>query len=111
MSTTYDNNPGSLRGELLAELARRQPLLAAINLITAFLLTSGLLSAAPAPMLIGWLGYMVISQAARLLCWYLYVRARLPRDSAGWLVASSASAGIGWGLIGILFTGLGSPAQ
>jgi diguanylate cyclase (GGDEF)-like protein len=111
MSARRDHDHGPVRGELLAELAGRQGVLAAINLVLALLFAWGLASAAPAPVVAGWLGYMGITQAARLLCWHRYVTRRLPGDTALWLVATSASAGVGWGLIGILFVGLGSAAQ
>ena len=111
MSARGDHDHGPVRDELLAELASRQALLAAINLVAALLFASGLASAAPAPLVSGWLGYMGISQAGRLLCWHRYVVGRLTSNSVVWLVATSASAGLGWGLIGLLFAGIGSSAQ
>ncbi|MBV8578756.1 MAG: diguanylate cyclase, partial [Acetobacteraceae bacterium] len=59
----------------------------------------------------GWLGYMALSQAVRLLSWHLYDAARMTRDNAVWLVANSAAAGVGWGLTGFLFAGVGPPGQ
>ncbi|MBV8524041.1 MAG: PAS domain S-box protein, partial [Acetobacteraceae bacterium] len=97
-------------GEPATELAHRQPLLVAINLVAACLFASGLLKAAPS-LVLAWLGYMGASQAVRLLCWRLYVTGRVSRDNSVWLITCSALAGAGWGLIGVLFVGLGSPAQ
>ncbi len=111
MPASGDEVRGPLRQELLAELVPRQPLLAAINVATAFLFASGIADAAPAPVLAAWLGYMVLSQAARVLCWRLYAARRPPHNAAIWLVATSGSAGIGWGLIGPLFGSVGSPTQ
>lgn len=105
----HDRNP--LRDELLAELLPRQPLLAVINVATAFLFASGIADAAPMPVLGTWLGYMVLSQAIRLLCWGRHAMGRPPGDAAVWLVATSGTAGIGWGVIGPLFNSVGSPAQ
>ncbi len=101
----------SLRNELLAELLPRQPLLALINVVTAFLFASGIADAAPTPALAAWLGYMLFSQVVRLLCWWRHARGGSPRDSAAWLIASSGATGVGWGVVGPLFDGLGSPAQ
>ena len=111
MSARGDHDHGPVRDELLAELASRQALLAAINLVAALLFASGLASAAPASLVSGWLGYMGISQAGRLLWWRRYVIGRLTSNPVVWLVATSASAGLGWGLIGLLFAGIGSSAQ
>ena len=111
MSARCDHDQGPLRSRLLAELAGRQAMLVAINLVAAFLFVSGLASAAPAQEVAGWLAFMVTSQAVRLLCWHHYVRGKLPGSIAVWLVATSALAGAGWGLSGLLFAGLGSPAQ
>jgi hypothetical protein len=62
-------------------------------------------------MLAAWLGYMTLSQAARVLCWrYLRNRPAAPQASV-WLVTTSALAGVGWGAIGILLDGLGLSAQ
>ncbi len=105
----HDRHP--LRDELLAELLPRQPLLAFINVVTAFLFAVGIAAAAPAPALAAWFGYMVLSQAARLLCWRRHAKASSPGNAAGWLVASSGAAGIGWGAVGPLFDGIGTPAQ
>ena len=105
----HARNP--LRDELLAELLPRQPLLALINVVTAFLFASGIADAAPTPVLASWLGYMVLSQAIRLLCWRRHAEGRSPGDAAVWLIASSGAAGIGWGMVGPLFDGIGTPAQ
>jgi hypothetical protein len=95
--------------ELIIELERRQPLLAAINLCTASLLAFGLVHAAPAPTLAAWFAYMLLVQASRVL--WLVRRATTRFNAVGWLVAASAAAGIGWGLTGALFASVGSPAQ
>lgn len=100
-----------LQDELLAELLPRQPLLALINVVTAFLFASGVVNAAPTSALAGWLGYMVLSQAVRLLCWRRHTTGRPLCDVAVWLIATSAAAGLGWGLTGPLFATVGSPAQ
>lgn len=105
----HDRHP--LRDQLLVELLPRQPLLALINIVTAFLFAWGIADAAPTPVLAAWLGHMVLSQAARLLCWRRHARGGSPGDAALWLIASSGAAGIGWGVVGPLFDGLGSPAQ
>lgn len=104
-----DRNP--VRDQLLAELLPRQPLLALINVVTALLFASGVANAAPTPVLIAWFGYMVLSQAVRLLCWRRHATGRPPRDPAVWLLANSGAAGFGWGLIGTLFVSVGSPAE
>jgi PAS domain S-box-containing protein len=114
MPARGDDDHGLLQDKLLAELVWRQPLLAAINIATALLFAAGLLGAAPTSTLAVWLGYMALSQAARLVCWRYWRRAgvrRPPRKAAAWLVATSGMAGIGWGLIGLLFAGLGSAVQ
>lgn len=100
-----------LRDELLAELLPRQPLLALINVVTAFLFALGIADAAPTPKLVAWLGYMVCLQAIRLLWWLRHARDGAPGDAAVWLVASSGASGIGWGIIGPLFDSIGTPAQ
>ena len=100
-----------VRDVLLADLVRRQPLLAAINIAAALLFASALLGAAPGPELVAWLAYVALAQAARLALWWRHAAGRPARDAAGWLVAASAAAGLGWGLIGLLFAGLGSAAQ
>ncbi len=104
-------NRNPLRDELLAELLPRQPLLALINVVTAFLFASGVADAAPTPVLAAWLGYMVLSQAVRLLCWRRHAKGGSPGDAALWLVATSGASGVGWGVIGPLFGSIGSPAQ
>ena len=104
----------SPRGELLADLARRQPLLAVINMVAAVLFATGVAKTASATMLAGWVGYMVLTQAARLVFWLRWRRSivdRQPRRATGWLVATSAAAGIGWDLIGLLFIDRGSTVQ
>lgn len=106
-----DRNRNPLRDELLAELVPRQPLLAIINVATAFLFASGVANAAPTPVLAAWLGYLVLSQAVRLLCWRRHALGEPPGDAAVWLMAGSGAAGIGWGVIGPLFDSIGSPAQ
>ena len=106
---TYARNP--LRDVLLAELLPRQPLLAFINVVTAVLFALGFSDAAPTPVLAAWLGYMVLSQAIRLLCWRRYATGKLPGDAAACLIAISGATGIGWGAIGPLFNSIGSPAQ
>jgi hypothetical protein len=111
MSARGDDARDPLRDEMLAELASRQPLLGVINVVTAFLFASGLSDVAPVPVLAAWLGYMVLSQVARLLCWRRHAAGRPPHDAAVWLIASSASAGVGWGLIDPLFASCGSSAQ
>lgn len=63
------------------------------------------------PVLAAWLAYMVLSQAARLFCWRRHAMGTPPGEAAVWLVATSAAAGIGWGVIGPLFDSIGSPAQ
>jgi len=102
---------GRVREELLAEIVSRQPLLAILHAVTAFLFASALTDAAPPLLLALWLGYMGLAQAVRLFLWYRYVRDRLFVDPGVWLVATSGAAGIAWGLIGVLFADLGSPAQ
>ena len=103
--------PASARSTLLADLARRQPLLAAINVGAALLFAAGIVGAAPAPAVAAWLICATLLQLVRLAYWRRHARGRPPRDPAGWLVATSAATGIGWGLIGLLFADLGSPAQ
>src|SRR4051812_6999511 len=94
----------SARDELAADLARRQPLLAVINLVVALLFALGMLGTASAGMLPGWLAYAAIVQAVRLAAWSRWrhaVAAGLPTGPAtSALVATSAAAGIGWGSIG-----------
>jgi len=107
--STHARNP--LRDVLLAELLPRQPLLAFINVVTAVLFALGFSDAAPTPVLAAWLGYMVLSQAIRLLCWRRYAMGKPPGDAAACLIAISGAAGIGWGVIGPLFDSIGSPAQ
>ena len=103
--------PASARSTLLADLARRQPLLAAINVGAALLFAAGIVGAAPAPAVAAWLICATLLQLVRLAYWRRHARGRPPRDPADWLVATSAATGIGWGLIGLLFAELGSPAQ
>ncbi len=110
MRATSDDR-GRIRDELLAEIVPRQPLLAVIHAVTGFLFASGLAGAAPTPVLAAWLGYIGLSQAVRLILRYRHVAGRLSLDPAVWLVATSAAAGVGWGLAGALFASLGSPAQ
>lgn len=86
-------------------------LLALINVVTAFLFASGVADAAPTPLLAAWLGYMLLSQVVRLLCWRRNALGKPPNDVAVWLVATSGATGIGWGAIGPLFDSVGSPAQ
>jgi len=105
----HDRNP--LRDELLAELLPRQPLLALINVVTAFLFASGVVNAASTAVLAAWFGYMVLSQAVRLLFWRWHTIGRPPCSAAVWLVATSGAAGLGWGVTGPLFASIGSPAQ
>ena len=100
-----------VRNELLAEIVPRQPLLAVIHAVTGFLFASALAGAAPPLTLALWLSYMGLSQAVRLFLWYRHVVGRLSIDPAVWLVATSGAAGIGWGMVGLLFVGLGSPSQ
>jgi hypothetical protein len=102
---------GRVRDELLAEIVSRQPFLAILHAVTAFLFASALTDAAPAFLLALWLGYMGLAQAVRLFLWYRHVLGRLSISAAVWLVATSGAAGIGWGSIGVLFADLGSPAQ
>jgi diguanylate cyclase (GGDEF)-like protein len=102
---------GRVRDELLAEIVSRQPFLAILHAVTAFLFASALTDAAPAFLLALWLGYMGLAQAVRLFLWYRHVLGRLSISPAVWLVATSGAAGIGWGSIGVLFADLGSPAQ
>lgn len=102
-----ERNRNPLRDELLAELVPRQPLLAVINVATALLFASGVASAAPTPVLATWLGYMLLSQAVRML----WRRRGPPTYPTVWLIAASGAAGIGWGMIGPLFDSIGSPAQ
>ena len=109
--STKSKEPGSPDGELLHELLQRQGLLVGINVVAASLFASGIASAAPASLTAGWLGYMGISQAIRLFCWRRSVRKKTQGNPATWLVATTCAGGIGWGLIGVLFAGLGSPAQ
>ncbi len=111
MWTEGDGNRGPLRDALLGDLVRRQPVLAAINIVTALLFTSGFVNSARTPVPAAWFGYMALSQAARLLCWR-YLRDRPAAREAGvWLVGTSALVGVGWGAIGILFDSVGSAAQ
>ncbi len=109
MSATGDRNDGPIRDVLFADLARRQPLLVAINIFTALLFASGLANAAPTPVLVAWLAYMGISQAVRLIGWRHLTRK--PQKTSRGFVATSAITGLGWGVTGILFAGLGSPTQ
>ena len=111
MGAEGDGDRGPLRDALLSDLVRRQPLLAVINTVTALLFTSGFATSAPTPVLAAWLGYMTLSQVARVLCWrYLRNRPAAPHASV-WLVTTSALAGAGWGAIGILFFNLGLSVQ
>jgi diguanylate cyclase (GGDEF)-like protein/PAS domain S-box-containing protein len=98
-----------LRDELTTELAARQPLLALINVVVASLFAWGIAGAASASVVVAWLGYMGLSQIGRLVSWHHYARAR--RSPVVWLIATSATAGIGWGVIGPLFASLGSASQ
>ena len=111
MLTRGSRNGNPLRGELLAEILPRQPLLAVINIVTAILFASGVADAAPTPVLTAWLAYMVLSQAVRLFWWRRHAVGGPSSETAAWLVATAAAAGIGWGLIGPLFDSIGSPAQ
>ncbi len=108
---TESDSSSPLQAALLGELVRRQPLLAAINVATALLFTSGVTNSARTSALAAWFGYMTLSQAARLLGWH-YLRTRpAAREASVWLVGTSALAGFGWGATGILFDGVGSSAQ
>ncbi|HJS87708.1 MAG TPA: ATP-binding protein [Acetobacteraceae bacterium] len=86
-------------------------MLAAINVTTALLFTLGFASSAPVSALAAWLAYMMLSQAARLLCWYCLRTWPATWGASFWLIGTSAMAGLGWGATGVLFDGVGSLAQ
>ena len=104
----------SAREGLLLDLIHRQPVLAATNLVIAALFVAGFVGTASASMLAAWCGYMVLAQLVRLVLWWRWRRpgakAQPAPSAALGLVASSAGSGIGWGLIGILFSDLGDSA-
>ncbi|MFO1038475.1 MAG: EAL domain-containing protein [Geminicoccaceae bacterium] len=103
-----------LRDGLLADLVQRQPLLALINGVVALLFAGAMTGAASGQSLGRWLACMLAVQVARLFVWRRWRAAVSGADLDGavpWLVACSAAAGCGWGVIGPLFSGLGSPAQ
>ena len=104
----------SSREGLLLELIRRQPVLAATNLVIAALFVAGFAGTASAPILAAWGGYMVLAQLVRIVLWWRWrnptTKAQPAPSAALGLVATSAGSGIGWGLIGLLFSDLGDSA-
>ena len=94
---------------------RRQPVLAATNLTAALLLALGLHDAVPGEVLAGWLAYMALAQAVRLIWWgrarRRWRRNPAPPSVAADLVTISALAGLGWGFAGLVFAGQGSIAE
>lgn len=111
-SAAHENGPlQSVQSQLLREQVRRQPVLVAVNLAAAALFAWAMAGAAPVRALVTWLATLTLVQASRLLCWRRHRASRGAADPSRWLLATSAAAGLAWGMIGPLFSGLGSPAQ
>jgi diguanylate cyclase (GGDEF)-like protein len=97
------------RADLIADLLRRQPLLAAVNLAVGALAAGALAGVVDGAALAAWAGYMALAQLARLALHLRYRDRPLALDLvprlAGWLVVCSALSGVGWGAFGFCFDG------
>jgi PAS domain-containing protein len=115
--TTNAAGQASARDGLLRDLARRQPVLAATNLVVAALFAAGFAGTAPAPALAAWGGCIALAQVARLALWRRWPDpdAAPPRPApsaaALGLLTASAASGLGWGLAGVLFGDVGDGAR
>lgn len=92
---------------LLADLWRRQPMIAAVNLVVGGALALSPLSTGAGWAFLLWLALLMATQGLRLWAWGRWHRlSAVPGFSAwrGWLVVVSGLTGLSWGLVPFLPT-------